>query len=88
MLFYTLGAGVEQCHVVLLLSDTSVVANGSTDVGFEGRGLTYSNGPSVDQNQDDIDIAFAVCCLLPRCCRGVMAGGLVVCVAMISSDIV
>ena len=51
--------GVARCHVVLLLADTSGIA-ADNDVGFEGRGLTYSNGPSVDQNRDDTSIAFVV----------------------------
>ena len=57
-----LRAGVEECHVVLLMADPTIVSNSDrTSLGFEGRGLTYSSGPSIDQNHDDARLAYAVC---------------------------
>ena len=56
-----LRAGVEECHVVLLMADPTIVSNSDrTSLGFEGRGLTYSSGPSIDQNHDDARLAYAV----------------------------
>ena len=48
--------------MVLLMADPTIVSNSDrTSLGFEGRGLTYSSGPSIDQNHDDARLAYAVC---------------------------
>ncbi len=47
--------------MVLLMADPTIVSNSDrTSLGFEGRGLTYSSGPSIDQNHDDARLAYAV----------------------------
>jgi hypothetical protein len=54
--------------VVLLMADPSIVSHSErTSLGFEGRGLTYSAGPSIDQNHDDSRLAYAVRSSLPSC---------------------
>lgn len=51
--------------MVLLMADPTIVSNSDrTSLGFEGRGLTYSSGPSIDQNHDDARLAYAASSLI------------------------